>query len=159
MRKIAILALLLVSGCSWFSKGDAHFSCPRTGFINYADKLVEPGIEAVFTGYTGTCKPADNAVALDLTLPLHVQKVGEYAPEKVTLPYFVAVLSPDEEVLQRQSFTSEIKIDPETGVGDGSEDHTITVPLPQGAQAYRYKIAFGFELTPEQLNSNKEKKK
>jgi hypothetical protein len=71
------------------------------------------------------------------------------------LPYFVALLSPEENILQRQAFTVAVEFE-DNGIGAVTEEHTIKIPLATGEDgAYKYKVVAGFIMSPEQLAYNK----
>lgn len=154
------LAVLLLSGCAMLQKETAAFSCPKVGFIAGADKLSFSGMNASFGGFTGACSvdKARGEVSLDLALPFVAQKTDAALREQ-EVPYFIAVLSPEEKILQRQAFTTHILFEEaETGRGGSTEDHVIHIPLARQEDAHAYKVAIGFALTPEQLKQNKESK-
>src|SRR5690348_13805054 len=110
MRTIAILAIILLSGCSLFSKDTEDFSCPKTGFIAPADTITLPAAKAVINGFSGSCSfKKKGEVQVELTLPFTVRKnKATDPPASVELPYFIAVLSSDEKILQRQVFSTKI---------------------------------------------------
>jgi hypothetical protein len=159
MRYIAVLAIVLLSACSMFSKNTEDFSCPKIGFIGDADVLSLAAGEAQINGFKASCSFSKNPdqVQVELTLPFKAQKEEKAADKSLTLPYFIAVLSPTEEILQRQALSTKVDFD-NTGIGSSSEEHTIKIPLTSPAEAYKYKVVIGFVLTPEQLKQNKEKK-
>lgn len=164
MRYIALLAIILLSGCSLLTKEEADFACPKTGFIEDASTvtfMAPKGVtaEAVIQGFSGDCSLKDKTTA-DVTLSLpFVAKRGAAGTSLTTqqFPYFIAVLSPEEKVLQRQTFSAKIDFD-NTGIGNSLEEHTIKIPLAAEGTAGRYKVVIGFALTPEQLQHNKEKR-
>lgn len=160
---IALLALMLLSGCS--NKVDIEPLCPKTGFIGKTDIITYfvPGstkdvvATATINGFSGECVFKDkdkNVVDIDLTVPFRARKgsAGADLKEK-ELSYFIGVLSPDEEILQRQAFTTKITFD-DNGTGSSTEEHTIKIPLKSRADIGKYKVIIGFALTRDQLKYN-----
>ncbi|MBI3441996.1 MAG: hypothetical protein HY052_09410 [Proteobacteria bacterium] len=159
MRCLALLAVILLSGCSLFSKETDDFSCPQIGFIRDADRISLPTADAVINGFNGACSlKKKQGVVVELTVPFAAKKsVTDAGLKNIDLPYFMAVLSPDETVLQRQTFSTQISFD-QLNTGTAIEEHTIKIPLSSPVGAYKYKVVIGFVLTPEQLKHNKESK-
>jgi len=157
MRYIAILAVILLSGCSLYSLEAEDFSCPQIGFIADADRASTPAAEVVINGFAGTCSfKKSGEVQVELALPFAARK-GATPAASVELPYFIAVLSPDETPLQRQAFSVKINFD-NTETGSATDEHIVKIPLSSPAEAYKYKVAIGFALTPGQLQQNRKKK-
>jgi hypothetical protein len=158
MRFTALLAVILLSGCAMFSSSGEDLFCPEVGLIPYADTVSLSTASVVINGFKGTCSfEKDSSVTIDLTLPFAARKKDKAVAKDLKLPYFVAVLSPDEAVLQRQAFSTTVFFD-ENGLGGSTEEQTVTIPLTAPADAYKYKVVMGFILTPEQLKNNKENK-
>ena len=154
---ITLLAVLLLSGCAWFSKGAVDFSCPKTGFVADANQVTFDDAHVAMTGISGGCTLKNpHEVEVAITLPFTAQLTGAPLKQK-TAAYFIAVLAPDETILQRQAFSTKIEFD-KAGAGSSEEEHVLKIPLDNLDQAYKYKVAIGFALTPEQLKYNKEKK-
>jgi len=162
----AFLALILLSGCA--AKADPDPICPKTGFIGKTDTMtyLAPGstkdvlATATMKGFSGDCTFKDkdkNDLEVSLTLPFIAQKgkAGGTLKEK-EFPYFIGILSPDEQILQRQAFTTKISFD-DTGAGSSSEEHVIKIPLKTRADADKYKVIIGFALTRDQMKYNEEK--
>ncbi len=151
MRFLPILAVVLLSGCSYFSKQANEFACPKVGLIPDANILSLPNAEAEIGNWTGTCSFKNDAVIVDLNLPFKVQmKEGTAATKEISLPYFIAALSEDEQVLQRQAFSTEVSIkntekdSRAAASGSDTEEHSIRIPVPSAADAYKYKVVIGF---------------
>lgn len=165
MRCWAVLLVILLSGCSYFAKPVEDFTCPRTGFVAGTDKVTflapgttEVGSSAVIKGFTGDCRFKNNQAEINISLPFAVKKgAGGAELKEVQLPYFIAVLTSDDEILQRHAFSTTITFD-NTGVGTTTEDHRLKLPLSAPADVHKYKIVMGFALTPDQLDYNKDQK-
>ena len=110
----AAFLVILLSGCT--SKILLDPICPQTGFIdktNTITYLAPDGTDVVAKGaiksYNGDCKFKDkktSIVTIALTVPFVAQRGKAGADLKdQELPYFIAVLSPDEQILQRTAFT------------------------------------------------------
>lgn len=166
--KIAATVLLL-SGCaSPFSKDQeaAALPCPKAGFIADTDSVsfpatkTDPAVNVVMNGFSAECSFKDkNKVQIDLTLPFVAKKTpaDDTSMKGKEVSYFIAVLSPEDKVLQRQKFSATVPFD-KGDAGSSKEEHTITIPLTPGAEARQHKIAIGFALTPDQLKQNEERK-
>ena len=161
-----LLALILLSGCS--TKINMDPICPQTGFIGNTDTITylaagskDAIASGAIKGFSGECKFKDkktNTVDVTLTLPFTAQrgKAGAALKEK-EFSYFIGVLSPTEEILQRKVFTTKITFD-NNGKGDSSEDHVIKIPLTARADAGKYKVIIGFTLTRDQMKYNEQTK-
>jgi hypothetical protein len=158
--------LLLLAACA---AGGDEPACPSTGFVRGAATYPVIATEAkqmaagdlaargVLGRITGSCKyKGENEVALDLTLTFAANR-GAKGPglEAQQLPYFIAVLSPDDEILQRQEFSTKVAFN-DAGIATGSEEHRIRIPLKDRMAAPTYKVAVGFRLTPRQADYNRQ---
>jgi len=182
---LATLAVvLLVAGCAGNPK-DAGVACPNTGILQDADGITvfkdgeAQGIENVVTSarvvnYGGGCAWRDGQV--DFALMIDFQAVQGAEGKKLkrfNFPYFVAVLGPDEQVLQRQSFSTTVPFDNKRQgaaavdasrthavylgkAGQMREEHRLRLPVQDRESAPQYKVVIGFELTPEQLAFNRD---
>jgi len=163
---IVLLALAALGGCS--NKIQADPLCPQTGFIGGTDQMtiLAPGTHeavghATINGFTGECKFKDKKssnLLVSLTLPFTFERgKGGAALKSEQLPYFIAVLGPEEKILQRTAFTTTVSFD-DDGIGRSSEDHVLKIPLPTRADADHYKIIIGFAMTREQVKYNEDHK-
>ena len=168
-----LLFALMLSGCA--HKLPPTGICPATGFIDNTDTVTYLAANPVLgageknvvvrgsiNGYRGSCSfdKKKNAVEVDLKVPFVAQKgpAGAHLKKQV-FPYFIAVLSPANEILQRQAFTTTVDFDSNEN-GENTEDHAIKIPLAHNSHgAADYKVIVGFALTHAQYAYNKERKK
>lgn len=163
---VALLALLGVTGCS--NKIQADPICPQTGFIGNTDTIsyVTPDTHELIatgsiSGFSGECKfkgkkSKELLITLKLPFSLRVGKAGATLKNK-ELPYFIAVLGPDETILQRTAFTTTVSF-ADDGIAHSEEEHVLKIPLPSREDAGRYKVIIGFVLTREQVKYNQDHK-
>ena len=162
MRFIALIMLALLAGCAAFNKPAEEFACPKTGVIEEAANmtLLSPAGNEMATarlrGFEGNCSFKNNDIAtVNLQVPLFAQKGVDGGELKgVEVPYFIALLSPDEQILQRQAFNAKIDFN-NTEAGQSTEEHVVKIPVTGPGDAYKYKIVIGLALSPEQLEYNR----
>jgi len=158
MRIISFLVVILLSGCAMSSQSEEGFLCPKTGFVANASTVISNGAEARIGGFFGECKFEKNMVEISLTLPFTARKVAtEAVLKEEKLSYFIAILSPEEDILQRKAFSTKIEFDKD-GKGVSTEEHILKIPMTNPSEAYKYKVAIGFAKTVNRTNSGKEGK-
>lgn len=112
-------------------------------------------VAARLANLKGVCKIRGGKARLEFSFDAVAERkaLGKGVPGQ-NLSYFIAVLGPDEEILQRRQFYTAVEFkDADTGVK--TEEHDVTVPLADPARAGLYRVLVGFTLTPEQLEFNK----
>lgn len=166
-RRMAVLlsGLLLLSGCASTPPADLP-SCPDTGLVLGAAQLydfkagadkIEPNriIAASLENYRGACRYDGGQMDFELEVDFSAWRGAMGTGlDRGQFPYFIAVLDPSENVLQRQGFSTTVPLD-KTGAGLKTEKHRLRLPLADAAAAAGYKVVIGFELTPEQLAYNR----
>lgn len=173
MKKLAltlgVVSMTALSGCGWGSSEEkmAAVVCPEVGMMQQASEIAvfqgTPGalpqddIQAVGTlDWQGACNLDKDGVA---KIKMKVNFAARKGPkgtmlEEQKLPYFVAVLDSDENVLQREEFATKVGFDA-SNMGMTEEEHSIKFPVPSKDAAQNYKVVVGFKLTPEQAAFNK----
>lgn len=160
-----IFALFLPAGCA--TEGENAPLCPQAGILVDAGRIPvfsggkPDGNIRVFgeiTNFRGACRYKNNAEAdFHLEIDFGVSKTSHAEDLKgLKLPYFIAVLGPDESILKKERFRAKIDFDNKESVLV-SEEHDLLLNFSDAADARGYKIVFGFELTPDQLDYNRGK--
>lgn len=163
---IVLLFLAACAGSGLTSAPDTKRDCPTAGLVTGADRLpvfttdnqkgagADIKVLARMDNFRGACKYVNNKPEFLLELDfsaLRTDKAGNL--KSLKLPYFVAVLDKDENVLQKRGFWTKIAFD--NNVGVSLQRHVIPVEIPTGGSANDIQIAFGFELTGGQYAYNK----
>lgn len=167
MKKTILAALLALSltGCAAAQKSGNYITCPSVGLLPRADAITvrkDPagGFEASnvaarasFGAYRGACrKSPKGGIEYTLQFDIMVSRAPGNTAYKQELPYFIGVVSPDDDIVQRDGFITRIEYDSK-GVGKTSDTHTVKIAADETAAA-QYKIVAGFILTPDEFEYN-----
>jgi hypothetical protein len=166
----AALAALPLAGCGGDGAPSLPVACPRPGILADGADLTrwQPGpvrdlttlvFDARLTGLNGTCRAGrrDRSIEVALTPAFAVERGpaggGARAAE---LPWFVAVVGPGDEVLQRRGFVERLAFSRgETRAAGEAEPVRLSLPVGEGRRAADYRIFVSFELTPEEVAVNR----
>lgn len=158
-KPLALISFLILAGC--VSGGKAPSECPRTGFLAEAKETVFFGsatgvktaediaVHAVLTNLEGLCKLRGDQAVVEFSFDAVARKKKGQPIKQQNLSYFVAVLGPDEAILQRDMFYATIDLSG-ADVNAEREEHKVRIPIAKGADSGQYKVTVGFTLTPEQ---------
>ncbi len=173
-RAAALAGLLLPAACGGAPRdpmAEVTAPCPRVALLGEAADLTRYDgatrdlsalvLDARLTGFTATCDYAPRNAGLDVTLRLAMS--AERGPaargREATLPYLVAVVTPDErEVLAREGYSAQAVFPANVGrVRTQGEEITIRLPGRDPQEAARRTVLLGFALTPEELALNRQR--
>ncbi|MDE1151514.1 MAG: hypothetical protein PW788_03160 [Micavibrio sp.] len=151
--------------------------CPQTGLVATSDDypaardgalaqhLTPADIVAKghIVNFGGGCAYNDKTAQMDFSLEIDFSAQKGPAANNgtkkginiVEFPYFIAVLGPDETILQRQEFSTKVDFD-NKDAAFSKEAHEIHIPVSDKTTTGKYKIALGYRLTPAQAAFNKQ---
>ena len=167
---VAALAALLPAACGGGDRSPLPVACPRPGILADGADLTrwQPGpvrdlttlvFDARLTGLNGTCRPGrgDRSLEVTLTPSFSVERGPAAGGVRVAeLPWFVAVVGPGDEVLQRQTFVERLAFNRgETRAAGEGEAVRLSLPVGEERRATDYRIFVSFELTPEDVAVNR----
>ncbi len=160
-RGAALLGLLALSGCSWFSSSSStpREQCPSAIILRPLANtaVLAAGVEArpdnvAFYGLLSevdrTCDYTGDTVRMSLDVIIVGQRGPGAKGDVVDLTYFVAVTGPNQQILSKKPFTVRIAFDPDQ-VRSGVTDHIEeTIPLA-GHKGGDISVLLGFQQTPQ----------
>jgi len=170
-RGVSALAALgvtvLVAGCGGSSGERAvAMTCPRIVPASATDTIavMRPGgheMKDILVGgkildASTTCKRVrDGGMDVFTEIHFYAKRADVRTPDTV-LPYFVALLDPQQQVIAQEGFQLPVKFYPgEAERRFPAEDITINLPVKNVATGSAYTIVVGFQLTPDQLAFNR----
>lgn len=151
-----------LSGCeTLFGERHTEVKCPRADVASQVGSIILPvdtgdsvGYHAKLTDLTGTCDIGDDSASVTLKVTINVGAEGGGAPDKkFDLPYFVAVLDPNDHIVAKEELTNAVELT--EGKSSSTDTLEETIPLAEPETASRYHIIVGFQLTQEQLAYNR----
>ena len=167
----AALAGLGPAACGGGDRGQTlPVACPRPGILADGADLTRwrPGpvqdlttlvFDARITGLNGSCRPGrrDRTLEVTLTPSFAVERGPAGSGERVAdLPWFVAVVGPGDEILQRQAFAERVPFSRgEPRVAGEGQPVRLSLPVGEERRATDYRILVSFALTPEELAANR----
>jgi hypothetical protein len=151
--------VLLLAACS--SDDAPRLVCPRPAIIDELGSVERhrPGASeqpenllyrAALQNISGNCRAEGSDILIDVAVEVEVEPGLAFAGPTVELPYFVAVLAPGGEVLDRQDFLARIAV-PAGARSAGSSERFSQRFLglgPNGVPGYQ--VLFGFALPREE---------
>lgn len=158
----ALLGLLALSGCGWFSSSSSRSAaeaCPTAVVLrplsNTAVFGPAPEHRPDNVAFYGLLSEADlkcDYTAEGVRLALDTIVIGERGPaakgDAVDLQYFVAVTGPDQSIISKKPFAVRIAFD-DTQKRAGVTDHIEeTIPLG-GQKGSDLNVLLGFQQSPE----------
>ncbi len=154
--------MLLLAGCSTPEKAPP---CPRSTLVEGADSVIrfagdgrapdDVAFEARIVGVGGECEFTDDQrrVSVDMLLRIEGARGPALETDDAPLSYFVAIVSPDGQVLAREEFETAIPLEDERAII--VEELEQEISLPEGRRAASYTIFVGLVVTPEELATNR----
>lgn len=163
-RAAAGALLLALSGCSLFEDDQRGRPCPDAVILADAKRITVyrdgPGrdlTDILFEGEIDRIASSCSYSRRELTVTLAADIVAARGPAassgEVTLPFFVAILDEQRQVVAKQVFDSAIPIPSGRRRAGVREEIEQVIPLTDAAPYYE--IVVGFQLTPEQLEQNR----
>lgn len=164
------LALPLVLGsCGFFSRESREeVLCPSanglasasrlTRFANSGStELTEVAYEAEIFRVRSTCRARRDSVLVETAVEFRITAGPALREVQAVLPYFVAVLDGDRNILTKNNFEIAVEFpDGQTATGYVDELQE-TIPVPKGGNAADHEVVVGFQLTPDELRFNRQR--
>ena len=168
---VAVACLLALSGCGTadglFGK-EMTAACPVAGKLDTGDRLVRfgegPGREEAnvtlaveVTHVLAACafEAEENSGEVELSLWFRARRGQAGTGKEDRFGYFVAVVSPDDEVITRRTFERELELADEGAWTTFSDQLEVGMSVAEGVDLSVYRIYVGLELSPEQLEYNR----
>ncbi len=165
-----LMPLALLAGCEGVFQQPERRPCPPVRLEATTSELTRfragPGrdltdvvVTAEITGYRGTCEydDDDNTVRLDLQLGFRAALGPAAESRRQSFDYYVAIPRFLPDPAGKQVFTAELEFpDNVDRVRYSGEEVSVTVPLGQGDSALDYPVYLGFQLTPAQVDYNRD---
>ncbi|MEM1398848.1 MAG: hypothetical protein AAGF58_03155 [Pseudomonadota bacterium] len=145
---------------------DRAEGCPQTAIVSGAESVTLFGntgstdlsdmvLRGTFLEFAGECAYRDEAVTVDLALVVAAERGPALADgSPVELSYFVAVLNPEQEILNKVVFLADFNFEDRRTRVASREDLTQTILLPNARSGRLYSILIGFQLTEDQKRYN-----
>lgn len=172
---IVAAASAVTAGCS--SSRDEAPACPDVAVVSDASTvtrfapgpgrdLLDVDLQAEIADLVSSCKDKEkrdgNPVAKVALAPVIVASRGPANQERTQrLRYFVSVVDGNQQILQKQIFDLAIDFTENRTrvvIRDDAPPITVDVPNAKGAGARGYQILVGFQLTPEELAYNRNRR-
>jgi len=172
LRLALLAAPLLLAACETLSSLD--FSpdpevvppCPRAVVGEGAGRLTrfdgggkDPTnvlFEAEIADLAGTCIYDDTEISVDLQIQIIAGRGPAATGDDARMNYFVAVTRADSTVLAREAFDVAIELSGNQTRNEIIEEIEQTIPIPEGGSGASLVIVVGFEMTPDELEFNRQ---
>jgi hypothetical protein len=172
LRLALLAAPFLVAGCDTLRSID--FSpepelpppCPRAVVGEGAGRLTrfdgsgkDPTnvvFEAEIVDLAGSCLYDDEEIEVDLQIQIVAGRGPAAADDSARFNYFVAIANTDKAILAREAFDAVIDLSGNQTRNEIVEEIEQTIPIPEGGSGGNLVIVVGLEMTPEELEFNRQ---
>ena len=100
----------------------------------------------------------ESTVQLSFSFPVTAKRGPAGKGEPQTLSYFAAVIDTDNNVVVKKSFTREISLD-QNVVSFNETPEAMAFTIPKDKKPVGYEVLVGFQLSPEELAYNRERRR
>lgn len=159
---------LVLAGCT----GDPVPPCPEIRVDTNTSRLTafkegegrdvtDVAYDAAIVSYAGSCNFGDEGVEVDLDVDFLISNGPSVTPGPLTLYYFVAIPRFYPDAKGKQVFTLQRRLQGQPGRSTRFTEEGIRVfiPLDDKLMASGYDVYVGFQLTDEQLQYNRDRRR
>lgn len=169
-RVLPLFGLLAVAGCTLFGEDETR-PCPAvvkhqeiSEAVQYAEGKGRDLIDLRFSGKIGDVAwkcTYDGNVSLEMVLEIQVLlEKGPAAKGQIAkFPFFVAITDKRQNILAKEVFTSEVEFPKGRRRAGVIEEVEQIIPLKTDQTGADYEIIVGFQLTREQLEFNRRRRR
>ncbi|MDD3181444.1 MAG: hypothetical protein PHD48_01355 [Alphaproteobacteria bacterium] len=139
--------------------------CPQVAILRSVEKMEDYGSDAidpsnlVAIGYMnkieGGCDYNDKGVDVTFNLKMTANKGLRLGGDKVSFPFFVSVLKPDESVLGKELMTASFSFAEGTKVTELVQPLHVFLPLTEEEDAANFRVLVGYQLTEDQIKAKR----
>lgn len=112
--------------------------------------------EAEIADLAGTCIYDDTEISVDLQIQIVAGRGPAATDDDAKVNYFVAVARTDKTILAREAFDAVIELSGNQTRNEIIEEIEQTIPIPEGGSGGNLVIVVGFEMTPDELEFNRQ---
>lgn len=165
--------LAAAAGCSSLTEDPP--ACPRVNVLQQARTLTlygdGPGrdlsdvtFEIELRGLGGDCdydvdEEEGGGVAVEFALAVHAARGPVARTDRVSMPYFVALLDARRQMVAKEVFTVEIAFEGSEVSVRAVEEIEQWIPLGPGEPGAAYETLVGIQFTPEQLEDSRRRER
>jgi hypothetical protein len=166
-RLIVLIGLgaLILSGCSLFQT-DSPKVCPRVSLLNEAAKITQyrdgPGRDLIDVRFEARvhdvnwgCSYADKRLSVVANIDIVAQRGPAFAEGKIVVPFFVAIIDKDQNIIAKEQFLTEIAFGGARRRSGVREEIEQIVFLKENENGSDYEIIVGLQLNEQQLQQNR----
>jgi hypothetical protein len=111
---------------------------------------------AVLTDLASDCRYIADGVEVDLAFNLIAERGPAFEGGPVQLAYFVATVDPQQQILAKQVFNSEIDFPAGQDTAGSAQQLTLKIPSVSAEGGASYDIYVGFQLDDAQMRARKQ---
>ena len=168
---VAAACLLALAGCGaadGLLGKEMTAACPVAGKLDMGDRLFRFGegqgreeanvtlaVEVTHVQAACSFEAEENSGEVELSLWFRARRGQGGTGKEDRFGYFVAVVSPDDEIITRRTFERELELADEGAWTPVSDRLEVDMSVAEGADLSDYRIYVGLELSPEQLEYNR----
>jgi hypothetical protein len=172
LRLVLLAAPFLLAACETLGSLDFNPEpeipppCPRavvgegagrlTRFDGNGKDPINVLFEAEIGDLAGTCIYDDTEISVDMQIQIIASRGAAATGDSANVNYFIAVTRTDKTILAREAFDVAIELPGNQTRNEIIEEIEQTIPIPEGYSGASLVILVGFEMTPEELEFNRQ---
>lgn len=173
---LTVFTLFVLAACADSDEEDAKDNkkspipiCPQVALVRELSDVTDFGnenpnanelvAEARLVSVDGTCEFKKDGVDVVFELNLEAARGPRLGSLQTSFPYFVAVVDPDHQILNKELMTANFSFSSDTKISAQNENLHVFIPFTKDkrASAPNYRVLIGYQMNAEQLRFNQEK--
>lgn len=139
--------------------------CPQVAILRDLETMKDYGTEkpdpselvgqAKMLSIDGECGYTDEGIDVKFNLNMAAAKGPRLGGLHISFPYFIAVVAPDETILNKNKMTAEFGFSSDSKITQKAESLHVFIPLPKDKRSTgpEYRVLTGFQLDEDQLSA------